>query len=40
MPQKRNPITCEAIVGMALAAQGSAALMMRAQEARARAGGG
>ena len=33
MPQKRNPITCEAIVGMSLAAQGSAALMMRAQEA-------
>ncbi|HUZ39454.1 MAG TPA: adenylosuccinate lyase family protein [Streptosporangiaceae bacterium] len=33
MPQKRNPVSCEAVLGMALAAQGSAALMMRAMEA-------
>jgi len=33
MPQKRNPISSEAILGMALTAQGAAASMMRAMEA-------
>ena len=33
MPQKRNPIASEALLGMALAAQGAAAGMVRAMEA-------
>jgi 3-carboxy-cis,cis-muconate cycloisomerase len=32
MPQKRNPITSEALLGMALAAEGAAAAMARAME--------
>jgi len=33
MPQKRNPIASEAVLGLALAAQGAAAAMGRAMEA-------
>lgn len=33
MPQKRNPILSEAVIGLAVAAQASAALMLRAAEA-------